>query len=408
MSTKHYEGVALVCPVTVPYERTSEHGVPWFVGTALRQMLAAAGLSKPEVDGLIVSSYRLTPDSCASMTEYLSLAPRFIADLPYGGASGVLALRRAARAVQAGDAEVVACIGADVVPSSGDIGANFSSFSRDHVFPYGAGGPNGVFALVTQHYNRLYGARAEDYGHICVAQRANASQFPLALLRKPMTLSDYLNARMIAEPLRLFDCVMRCCGAEGFLVLPVERAQRLGLPYVRIAGAVERHNGSYADPVQVAVGVQLDSNELYAQASRAPVDMDFVQLYDDYPVICMLQLESLGFCERGEAASFLQPRTLTTDGDFPVNTSGGMLSMGQAGAAGGFVGVIEALRQLTGAALGGVVANAEIGLVSGYGTVNYDRGICSAAAILERGTPRHTTSLSRERRHADIDSPEAE
>ena len=114
--------------------------------------------------------------------------------------------------------------------------------------------------------------------------------------------------------------------------------------------------------------------------------MDFVQAYDDYPVIVMLQLEALGFCAPGEAARFLRDRRMAVDGDFPLNTNGGMLAMGQAGAAGGFVGVTEAMRQLTGETLdGGVVPDAEIGLVSCYGTVNYDRGLCSSAAILRRG-----------------------
>jgi len=101
----------------------------------------------------------------------------------------------------------------------------------------------------------------------------------------------------------------------------------------------------------------------------------------------MLQLEALGFCAPGGAARFLRDRRLTTDGDFPLNTNGGMLAMGQAGAAGGFVGMTEAMRQLTGETLGGAaVSDAKAGIVSCYGTVNYDRGLCSSAAILKRGS----------------------
>jgi acetyl-CoA acetyltransferase len=95
-----------------------------------------------------------------------------------------------------------------------------------------------------------------------------------------------------------------------------------------------------------------------------------------------MQLEDLGFCEKGQAAQFVRGHTLTTDGSFPVNTSGGQLSVGQAGAAGGFLGTTEALRQLTGAAGGTAVPEARIGLVSGFGMINYDRGLCCGAAIL--------------------------
>ena len=73
---------------------------------------------------------------------------------------------------------------------------------------------------------------------------------------------------------------------------------------------------------------------------------------------------------------------MSADGDFPLNTSGGQLSVGQAGAAGGYLGLVEALRQLTGQALGAVVPDARIGLVSGFGMINYDRGLCSGAALL--------------------------
>jgi acetyl-CoA acetyltransferase len=102
-------------------------------------------------------------------------------------------------------------------------------------------------------------------------------------------------------------------------------------------------------------------------------------------VIVMLQLESLGLCKRGEAAAFLRGKDLGSRGDFPLNTSGGMLSLGQAGAAGGFLGITEAVRQVTGTAGPTAVPGARVGLVSCYGTVNYDRGLCASAAIIETG-----------------------
>jgi acetyl-CoA acetyltransferase len=98
-----------------------------------------------------------------------------------------------------------------------------------------------------------------------------------------------------------------------------------------------------------------------------------------------MQLEDLGFADKGAGAALAARRDLTCTGDLPLNTSGGQLSTGQAGAAGGFLGVVEALRQVTNQPLGAAVPNATLALVSGYGTVTYDRGLCSAAAILRRG-----------------------
>jgi len=96
-----------------------------------------------------------------------------------------------------------------------------------------------------------------------------------------------------------------------------------------------------------------------------------------------MQLEDLGFCSKGEGAQFVRRNSFTLDGTLPLNTSGGQLSAGQAGAAGGYLGMTEAVRQLTGTALGTQVENARLGLVSGFGMINYDRGLCSGAAILE-------------------------
>jgi acetyl-CoA acetyltransferase len=296
----------------------------------------------------------------------------------------VVALRRAARAVQAGDAHIVACIAGDTnhVDSFRLTLANFSQFARDAVYPYGAGGPNASFAFLTAYYMQKHGATREDFGKLCVAQRANALRVDFSLFKKPLSMQEYLGARPIAEPLHLFDCVMPCAGAEAFLVLSEDRAKSLGMRYARLRATIERHNAFAADPVQMRAGWALDRDELYHQAGAGPEDMDFVETYDDYPVISLMQLEDLGFCGKGEAPAFVRKHTLTWDGSFPLNTSGGQLSVGQAGAAGGFLGMVEAIRQLTGEAAGRQVKDAKWGLVSGFGMINYDRGLGSGAAIL--------------------------
>ena len=175
---------------------------------------------------------------------------------------------------------------------------------------------------------------------------------------------------------------MPCAGAEAFLVLSEEKAKSLAIPYARLCSAVERHNAFPSDPVQMRAGWALERDELYAQAGVAPGDIDFLQTYDDYPVITAMQIEDLGFCARGEAPAFLRAHRFTHDGDFPLNTSGGQLSVGQAGAAGGFLGMTEAIRQLTGRAGARQVKDAKLGLVSGFGMINFDRGLASGAAIL--------------------------
>lgn len=383
-----YDDVALVAPVTVPYVRYSIRAGHGFVARALAMLLERSGLEKAEVDGACVSSFTLSPDSAIGLMQHIGLSPRWLDWLPVGGASGVAAVRRAARAVQAGDADVVACIAADTnhVDSFRLTLSNFSMFARDAVYPYGAGGPNASFAFLTDHYMRTYGATREDFGKLCVAQRDNAQLNPLALFRgKRLSLAEYLDARPIAEPLGLFDCVMPCAGADAFLVMRTERARDLGLPHARLLGTIERHNGFPDDPIQFRGGWAMDRDDLYAQAGLTPADVDLFQPYDDYPVITLMQVEDLGFCAKGEGPAFVREHTFTWDGSFPLNTSGGQLSAGQAGCAGGYIGLVETIRQLTGEAGARQVPDAKVGLVSGFGMINFDRGLASGAALLGRG-----------------------
>ena len=258
MKRKGYDGVAVCAPISVPYRRYSVNSAHWWIGRALLALTQRTGLKPTDLDGLSVSSFTLAPDTAVGLTQHLGLSPRWLDHVPMGGASGGVALRRAARAVQAGDADFVACVAADTnhVDSFRKTLASFSRFAQDAVYPYGSGGPNASFALITRHYMNRTGATREDFGRICVAQRSNAQRYDGALMRKPLTLADYLDARPIADPIHLFDCVMPCAGAEAFLVCREDDAPR-ACTAVR-AGAVgnrtpQRLSGR-SDPVSWRLG----------------------------------------------------------------------------------------------------------------------------------------------------------
>src|SRR5678816_4142547 len=189
-SRRSYQGVAVAVPVTVPYVRYSTHGAHWWIGRAMDLLVERSGIAKEQIDGLTVSSFSLVPDTAVGVTQHLGLSPRWLDHIPTGGASGVMALRRAARAVQAGDADVVACIAAD---------ANHVESFRQML------GGFSIFAFITAAYMRTYGATREDFGRICVAQRANALRNANALFKVPLTIKQYLGARPIADPIHLFD-----------------------------------------------------------------------------------------------------------------------------------------------------------------------------------------------------------
>ncbi len=380
-----YDGIVAAAPVSVPYERYSPEPAQWWLAQALSRLGRRTGLGPEDIDGLCVSSFTLFPDTAVGITQHFGLTPRWLDHVPTGGASGVITLRRAARAVQSGDANIVACIAGDTnhIDSFRAMLTTFSRFSQDAAYPYGSGGPNGSFSLMTSHYMKTYGLHREDFGKLCVAQRDNALNYPHALMKSPLTLEQYMNARLIADPIVLFDCVMPCAGAEGYLVMREEQAKVRKLPYANILSTIERHNAFPDDPVQIRGGWALDKDEFWSMAGIEPNQVDLLQTYDDYPVISVMQMEDLAFCEKGEASDFIQSNTFTYDGSFPHNTSGGQLSVGQAGAAGGFLGLVEAIRQVTGEARDNAVSDARFAVVSGFGIINFDRGLCSGAVALE-------------------------
>ena len=389
MSTtrKGYDGVVAAVPVTVPYERFSKESAHWWIARALKQLCAQAGVKPSEIDGFCISSFTLFPDTAVGLTQHLGLTARWLDHIPFGGASGITALRRAARAVQAGDARMVACVAGDTnhVDSFRRTLSSFSRFAQDASYPYGSGGPNACFALLTDHYMRKFGATRADFGAICVAQRKNALRNPHAIMKKPLSLQQYMDARAVSDPIALFDCVMPVAGAEAFLVMREEDARAAGLPHAHIRSTIERHNAFPHDPIQMRGGWAMDIDDLYGMAGMTADEIDVLETYDDYPVIVMMQFEDLGFCDKGEAPQYVRSHDLTIDGDFPHNTSGGQLSAGQAGAAGGYIGLVEAIRQVTDTAGPTQVKDAATALVSGFGMINYDRGLCSGAAILSGG-----------------------
>jgi acetyl-CoA acetyltransferase len=383
---KPYDGVVICAPVTVPYVRYSDKTAHWWAGAALAELAGKTRLGPDDIDGFCFASFSAMPDTVVGMVQHLGLSPRWMDHIPTGGASGVMALRRAARAVQAGDAEIVACVAADTnqIDSFRQTLVGFSRFSQDATYPYGFGGPNATFALITDNFMRQYGLTRADFAKLCIAQRTNALSNPCALMKKPLTYDQYMQARAIADPVHLFDCVMPCAGAEAFIVTTPEKAGQMGLSTARLAATIERHNAFAEDAVQTRGGWARDIDDLWQAAGCGPQDIDMLQAYDDYPVIVAMQLADLGFCDKPALPDFIAQNDFTLTGSLPLNTNGGQLSAGQAGAAGGFQNVTEGLRQVLHCPLGEQVPHARRALVSGFGLVNYDRGVCTGAAILEQ------------------------
>lgn len=381
---KNYDGVYIVGTSQTVYEKRTTKTVQRLIWEAADLALKSAKLSWMDVDGFGLTAFTMAPDNITTMAENLGIQCKWLSQGMYGGASGICQMLQAARLIQSGDLDVAVIVAADTFDVTSHMSMSRGPGQHDYMGPWGYGAANGVFAMQTRHYMNTFGTHREDFGRLCISFRENARLNPNALLREPLTMEQYLNARPIADPLALYDCVLPCCGSDAIVMVSERVAQRLDVPMVKLKGGGERHNYPANDNYALSAGWETFRDRMWDQAQFAPKDVDFVQVYDDYPVMCFVQLEGMGFAERGHAADLFRERDCTVKGAFPVNTGGGQLSAGQCGASGGLIGVYEAITQLRGEAGERQIPNARRGAVSGYGAVSYGRGLSASACILER------------------------
>jgi len=365
------------------YVKRTDRTLFSFFAEVSRQALASANLAKDAIDGLAVCSFELPPDNAVTLAEQLGISVSWAYLGTAGGAGPVASVINAVRAIDAGHARTVLCIAGDNYDVAGHyrLMDNFNRALKNYATPHGFGGANGLFGIVQRKHMETYGTTREQLGRIAVGQRASAMLNENALLRSPLTLDEYLNARVIADPLRLYDCVLPCSGAEAVIVGALDRAPKG--KGIRVLSGYERHNHPPGEPAPLRGGWELFRDALYQDAGFGPSEMDFLQAYDDYPIMVAIQLEDLGFCKKGEVGHFLEQHSFAWNGSLPLNSGGGQLSCGQSGAGGGMIGLVEAARQLRKEAGVRQLAKARRGLVSGYGMVGYGHGLSTSSVILE-------------------------
>jgi len=355
-----------------------------YLADAAAACLESAGIAKSEIDGLALSSFMAPPDNAVTLAEYLGLELNWAHVFTAGGAGPVVSILEAVRAVESGTANCVLCLGGDgrTMADFRNMISRFTKAIANYAAPLNFGGMNGFFAMVQRRHMHEYGTKREQLGRIAVDQRTNALKNPQALFKNPLSLDEYLNARIIADPFRLYDCPMPASGADAILVAPLDKAQPG--KGVRILSGHQRHNHLPGELSPIQGGWNCFREKLFDEASVSHTDLDFVQAYDDYPIMVSLQLEDLGFCTKGEVGQFLESNTMTFDGSFPLNTGGGQLSCAATAGGGGLIGTVEAVCQLRGEAGERQVAHARTGLVSGFGMVSYGHGLSASAMILQR------------------------
>lgn len=345
---------------------------------ALRRALDDSGLTLGDIDGFMApgGDFKLK-DNAGTMAEYLGVDQkmRFFEGSQVGGSSFEMYVQHAIAAIETGQCEVIAITyGSDLYSQSG---TNPGFGSREpgqreagplqYEVPFG-NTLIGGYAFAAQRHMYEYGTTSEQLAEIAVACRTHAGLNPNAQYRKPITVQDVVNSKMIADPLHLLDCCVVSDGGGAIILTTEERARDLKQPPVHVLGAAtgQTHWQIASMPDFTVTAAKQTGIEAFAQAGVTPADIDTVQLYDSFTITALLMLEDLGFCKKGEGGAFVEGGTLQLGNKLPLNTDGGALSSCHPGMRGIFL-LAEAARQLRGQAGEAQVKDCNLAVACGSG-----------------------------------------
>ena len=374
--------VAIVGVGATPYYR---RGQSWprtmteLAGDAILAACEEAGLSVKDIDGFAYYSeagagYGDKFETALFMETLGIPEVTFSATLTSGGggAAGSIGLARAA--ILAGDANVVVTVMA-LQQAKQRLGSVFAAAPSNPINsflqPSGLSGPGHLMSVLTRRHMHDYGTRREAFAEIAVSQRQNALNRPKAIMKDPITVEDYFNARMIADPLCLLDFCLETDGAIAVITTSVDRARDLRQPPVPVIAAA--HGGSkdwgrafgwFGMPQETfaSSGHASGAQHLFRRAGVGPEDIDVALLYDHFSPMVLMQLEDYGFCKKGEGGEFVESGAIRyKGGSIPVNTHGGQLSECYII---GMTHILEGVEQMRGTAIN-QVADAELALVTG-------------------------------------------
>lgn len=382
---------AIVGIGATPYYRRGESLPLTETELACRSILGAlddAGLTIKDLDGFALYSASVDPAELGSLLGIPEI--RFAATLTSGGGGSAGSLGLAAAAIDSGQAECVVSVMTlqqakrRLGGSSSGGGGGFAAMSSGG--PYGSGSvppvvgfmanaglmsPGHSFSLLTQRHMHLYGTTREHLAQVAINQREMAIKRPTALQTEPLTMDDYFDARMISDPLCLYDYTMETDGSVAALVTSAERAKDLRQPPIHIMASAHGGMGRWGtaiftyfqmpDEYFASSGHRPVAKRMYEMAGIGPDDVDVALLYDHFSPLVIMQLEDYGFCPIGEGGPFVADGNTRLGGKIPTNTHGGHLSEAYII---GMTHVREAVEQLRGTAVN-QVEGAEIALVSG-------------------------------------------
>lgn len=360
---------------------------------AVEAALADSGLSPGDIDGVAcwpgqqATPVGMSPVHIFELRDALDLKLNWFA----GGAEGPAQLSsvlNACMAVATGQARHVLCFRTltESTAAAGGHGASRTGQQGQRIdgmfqwqIPFNAPSAAVWTALFAQAHFHRYGTTREQLGQIAVTARRHAGLNPAAVFRDPLSLDDYLGARMISTPLCLYDCDIPVDGSVAVIVSHIDTVKDLACPAVgveAICGALHGNSGWDQYPDLTSMAAREAGSRLWQRTDLRPDDVDVAEIYDGFSFLTMAWLEALGFCGPGESGAFVEGgQRIALDGELPLNTHGGQLSAGRLH---GFGHLHEAVMQLRGQAGERQVRNAQVAVVANGG------GPLASCALLKR------------------------
>jgi acetyl-CoA acetyltransferase len=325
-----------------------------------------AGLGPKDIDGIATAG-----ETPVTIAHYLGITPKWVDGTAVGGCSFMIHVRHAAAAIESGLAKTILITHGE----SGRSGvgrtrppASAASLAGQFEAPYGPMGPPTLFTIPVLRYMKTYGLTHEQLAMVAVVQREWAAKNPRATFHDPITVDDVLNSRMIAYPFRLLQCCLVTDGGGALILTSAERAKDFPRKPVYLLGtgeSVETPMVSQMEDFTSSRAFRVAGPTAFAEAAIKHSDVDHLMIYDAFAHLPIYGLEDLGFCKKGEAASFIWERNTAPGGKLPLNTNGGGLSYMHSGMYGMYA-LQESVRQMRGIAPA-QVPGAKISVCHGVG-----------------------------------------
>ncbi|MDP3619744.1 MAG: thiolase domain-containing protein [Ramlibacter sp.] len=375
------------------YEHPTRHApdksVAQLHAEVMRGALLDAGLAASDIDGYFCAGDApgLGP---LSMVDYLGLKPKYVESTDTGGSSYLIHVRHAAQAIEAGHCNVALVTLAGRPRSEGSSGTQARAYNlmapeAPFESPYGLV-PINSYAMAAQRHMHEFGTTAEQLAWIKVTASHHAQHNPNAMLRDVVTVRDVLASPLIADPLHRMECCVVSDGGGAVIVARPEIARTLKRPVVRLIGGGEAVGYVNSARMDITTSAAKHSGAAaFAQAGVRPQDIRYASIYDSFTITVLIQLEDLGFCEKGQGGRFVADGKLVAgQGTLAINTDGGGLCNNHPANRGGMTKIIEAVRQLRGEAHPAVqVRDCALALAQGTGGMLGSRH-ASATLIMER------------------------